>query len=303
MRVWGYNADRLIPNAGNLPYTALDALGLTEPLIRRFDTRAITPRPVVFTISPGRSGSRFLAALLGATANATAFHEPFPRMNGSFLRGLSEARLAATYGRRRIKLVQVLRALRRLPPSSMYAETSHMFVKTFYDVVLDFFPEARIVHLRRRTPEVVRSFAELGYFTSASTHWRKWMHDPYTSEVLVPPVVPEHEADAFDRIIAYLADIEARAALVRRKYPTVPVVEARLEEISDPQGARRLVEELGLRWTDAAAAVCARRRNVRARKKRIIGTQVDLDYCRERLDRYVARARERSQPLPDGLLD
>jgi len=63
------------------------------------------------------------------------------------------------------------------------------------------------------------------------------------------------------------------------------------------------VEELDLKWTDAAAAVCARRRNVRARKKRIIGTQVDLDYCRERLDRYVARARERSQPLPDGLLD
>jgi hypothetical protein len=119
----------------------------------------------------------------------------------------------------------------------------------------------------------------------------------------VAPAVDEREADSFDRIIAYLVDIEARAALLRREYPSIRVVDARLEEITDPAAARRLVEELGLEWTNAVAAACRRRKNRRAHKKRIVGRQVDLAYCRDRLERYLELARQRSLPVPHGFLD
>lgn len=296
-----HEVDRYLVNTGNLPYGLLNAGGVREIVLRRLDRATPEPRRLVFAISPGRSGSAFLARLIDATADASASHEPRPRMNGGFLRGLDEARLAATYRRRRVKIVQLLLALRALPAGHTYAETSHMFVKTFYDVVLDFFPDVRVVHLRRRTAEVIRSFVQLGYFGTASTHWRHWMHDPYDSQSLVPPVVDEAAADSFDRIIAYLIDVEARGARLREQYPDVPVVTARLEEIGDPSGARALVEKLGLEWTDAAAAVCERRENVRAERKRSIGSTVDLDYCRERLDRYLQLARRRSIELPDGI--
>ena len=299
MSVLRLKVDRYLPNTGNLPYSLLNA-GLRETIIRRLDRVTPSTRPLLFAISPGRSGSEFLATLIDATANASAVHEPRPKMNGAFLRGLSEARLKSTYDRRRVKIVQLLRALGSLAPGCMYAETSHMFVKTFYDVVLDFFADVRVVHLRRDTVHVIRSFAELGYFSNASTHWRHWMHDPHASEPLVAPAVEEGEADSFDRIIAYLIDIEARAARLRERYPATPVVAARLEEISEPAGARRLVDQLGLEWTDAAAAVCARRKNRRAGKKRIVGQPVDVAYCRERLDHYLELARRRSLPLPNG---
>lgn len=300
MNALRHKADRYLPNTGNLPYVLLNATGVREIILHRLERAAGGSRRLVFAISPGRSGSAFLARLIDASANASAVHEPRPRMNGGFLHGLSEERLAATYERRRIKIVQLLRALRALPAGHAYAETSHMFVKTFYDVVLDFFPDVRVVHLRRSTPAVIRSFAQLGYIDTVSTHWRHWMHDPYDSQPLVAPAVDETEADAFDRIIAYLIDIEARAGLLRERYPGTAVIPARLETIGEPEGARALLEALDLEWTEAAAAVCARRENVRAAAKRLIGRTVDLDYCRERLDRYLMLARQRSLPIPDG---
>jgi hypothetical protein len=299
--VLGYNVDRIVGNTGNLPYSLLNGLRLREVTIRYLDRMAPPSRPSIFVISPGRSGSRFLAALLDATANAAAVHEPRPRVNGMFLRGLSDARLAATYAQRRVKIVQILRSMRAVPRGWSYVETSHMFVKTFYDVVLDFFPDVKVVHLRRSLPHVIKSFAELGYLSPASTHWRYWMHDPYSSEPLVPPAVEAHEADDFDRIIAYLIDIEARAERLRVRYPATTVVKAQLEEITDPMGARRLVGDLQLEWDDAVAKRCSQRRNTRDRQKRAANRPVDLDYCRDRLQRYVALAKERSLPLPEGL--
>lgn len=296
-----HKADRYLVNTGNLPYGVLNGLGLREATIRRLDRIVASDRRLVFAISPGRSGSAYLARLLDATANASAAHEPRPRMNGGFLRGLDDARLAATYDRRRVKIVQLLRALRSLPADFTYVETSHMFVKTFYDVVLDFFEDVQIVHLRRDTAEVIRSFVELGYLSPASTHWRHWIHDPYEAKPLVAPAVEEADADSVDRIIAYLVDIEARAERLREDYPETPVISVRLESLSDPDHARGLVEQLGLDWTDTAAAACAQRANVRADRKRLINRSVQLDYCRERLDRYLSLARRRSIPLPDSM--
>jgi len=265
--------DRYLPNHGNLPHALLNTLRLREAAIRRRE--GARARPLVFVISPGRSGSQFLASLLDATADGSAVHEPRPRMNGAFLRGLSEQRLAASYARRRIKLVGLLTALEALSEGHTYVETSHMFVKTFYDVVLDYFPNVKVVHLRRAVPAVVRSFAELGYFSDRSTHWRHWMHDAYASEPLLSPAVPRGDADSFDRILAYLADIEARAAMVRQKYPETAFYPIELEKIGEPDGARRLVGQLGLQWTAAAEATCRRRANLRRDRKEAVGRTVD----------------------------
>lgn len=301
MNALRHEVDRYLPNHGNLPHALLNTLGLREAAIRR--RAGARRRSFVFVISPGRSGSQFVARLLDATADAAAVHEPRPRMNGAFLRGLSEERLAATYARRRVKLVQLLTAVAALPQGHTYVETSHMFVKTFYDVVLDYFLEVKLVHLRRSVPRVMRSFAELGYFSDGSTHWRHWMHDPYESEPLLTPAVPRADADAFDRILAYLADIEARAAMVRQKYPETPMFAVDLEEIAAPPGARRLVEQLGLEWTDEVAATCGQNANTRRDRKAAVDRNVDLEYCRKRLARYVETARQRDLPVPDSFLD
>ena len=300
MRLLGVNVDRFIADTGNVPYSLINHLGARETIIRTLQERT-TPAPLIFSISSGRAGSGFLAALLGASADAAASHEPRPRMSGVFVRNLSAASMMETYARRRIKIIQILRQVGSLPSGFTYAETSHMFVKTFYDVVLDHFDDVRIVHLRRDLPQVIKSFAELGYFTDASTHWRHWMHDPFLAQPLLPPAVDEAEADSFDKIIAYLVDIEARAAALRCRYPDVPTETVRIEELEDPDVARRLIDRLGLEWTTESAEVCARRANRRAEMKRVIARDVDVAYCRERLERYVELAGARSIPLPAAI--
>jgi hypothetical protein len=178
----------------------------------------------------------------------------------------------------------------RMGPARMYAETSHMFIKTFYDVVMDYFSRPVVVVLRRNPVKTLKSFVELGYFSNAIRHWKLWMHD-------APGVRPDG-ADEFDRCIAYLVDIEARTEAFIRAYPSVTVHEARLEELADVDGARRLFAALDIEWVRGAEAACTRLVNSRSDEKRLIARATSLRDCEARLEKFLARAKADGRPLP-----
>lgn len=279
---------RFLPNHGNMPYALLPFDTLRLRLARQLAHR-YRERRVIFCINSGRAGSGYLAHLLSTDKRVTAYHEPRPRMTGGFLRLADCSPLQDSYARRMIKVIGICDHMRRLPSDSIYAETNHMFIKVFHDVVLDSFPRATVVILRRDMAATLKSLVNLGYFSNRSWHWRLWMQARTSHTAVVNPPRPFEELDAVDRAIAYLADIEGRTAQFKTDYPDTPIIEARLEEISQPAGAEKLLRSLDLRVNSEALRGTNARINTRADLKHCPEKQITLEQCKERIHAYVSQ--------------
>ena len=148
---------------------------------------------LVFSVNAGRSGSAYLARLLGLCSNTTSTHEEQPNMSGYFMRRAALFGLEATRAERAdAKLPALLARLRELrapPPGAererrggvyTYADTSNMWHRTWADLVAGEGEAARatrerladaarapggvelvVVALRRNLPATMASFQRL----------------------------------------------------------------------------------------------------------------------------------------------
>ncbi len=257
----------------------------------------------IFCINPGRSGSQYLATLLGADPRVAAFHEAPPEMNGDLLRLAEREPYETTYAARRFKADAVRALLARQPGHDVYAETNHMFIKTFFDVAMREFASegVGVVRLRRELAAVVKSFAELGIFTARNTVWPAWMSSPYALTRAIEPAAPEGTLDPLETTVAYLVDIEARAQRFRREYPQADVFETRIEAFADPAEIERLFAWAGLTVNDAARVLCNRPVNERKARKAVIGATVHREECDAAVTRYLRRCADAGIIVPSGL--
>jgi hypothetical protein len=255
---------------------------------------------LVFCANSGRVGSRYLAALVDSSEEAIARHEPEPKMIGEYLTLVNNEDYAFSYALRRTKSEAIRLMLRDAPRSAkVYCETTHMFIKTFYDVVLDEFPRSKVVILRRSLAQTLKSFVELGYFTPANQNWPKWMSSPNAKTAALPATGPDSGLDGVDLAIAYLLDIEARIQRMRQQYPNVATLDMRLEDLTNPTAVDRLFDWLGLTPSKTTADMLSQKINAKDEIKRKLGSAVSLDWCQQRIDAYVAGAR---RAWPRGLL-
>jgi hypothetical protein len=204
-----------------------------------------------------------------------------------------------------IKVIGICNHMRRAPADSVYAETNHMFIKVFHDVVLDSFPRTTVIILRRDMAATLKSLVDLGYFSSSSWHWRLWMQAGTSLTAVVKPPRPFEKLDAVDRAIAYLVDIEGRAARFKIDYTDIPVIEVRLEEISQSAGAVTLLRSLDLSVNTEALSRTTTRMNTRADLKHRREKQITLEQCKERIHTYVSQIgssdRDLIAPLLSGI--
>lgn len=258
----------------------------------------------LFTIASGRSGTRYLTDLLGADSRVDASHEPAPKIHADFLHRTEREGLAATYADRRFKADAVRDRLAAggSAGKTVYAETSHMFVKTFGDVVARELTDVGVIHLRRELALVVKSFVELGIFTDRNPAWPDWMPPADSPGRAVEPAAPLADLPPAERVVAHLVDIEARGERFRREHPEIPVFEARLEAlVQSPGEAERLFAWAGLDFNAEAVSRRVRRTNDRAHRKDLIATPIDRETCAAAVDRYLSRMRARGIPVPAGL--
>lgn len=227
-------------------------------------------RRFFFVASPGRAGSKYLAAVLGAARSMIALHEPPPQMTGAVLRAsLLEGRAAQTFPSRAAdKLAAIHRTLAGTARDVGYAEASHMCVKTFADVVMRrVAPAARnvtIVVLQRDVADIVWSQLQLGWMRDAHAGRDVWYYDAAdvhaASRALgdgLPPALPA-EPSQVDRLFWYNADVAARTRAViaevraeqrAGRLLNVDVVPFRLGSGDDGDAvaeAARFLEKLGL---------------------------------------------------------
>lgn len=250
----------------------------------------LSGRRLIFCINSGRCGSKYLAELLGTAAGVRSFHEAPPAMSGHPLHLVNALPLSASRATRRVKADAIAEMLRAMAPHEIYAETNHMFIKTFFDVVLADFPGSDVVLLRRSLPAVLKSFVEMGYFSPLNPVARDWMSSPNAATAALRPIGPDAALDPCDMAIAYLLDIEARAQRFIRDHPAVRVHETRLEHLLDPEAVAAFFRTLDLEPTERTRPFIGRIVNDRPHRKHRMNNPTTLDECRRRLHAYVARA-------------
>jgi hypothetical protein len=261
----------------------------------------LASRRLIFSINSGRSGSKYLAELLGTAEHVKSFHEAEPKMSGEYMAMINEQPLEATTAKRRTKSEAIAAVLREMGPKDIYVETNHTFIKSFYDVVLEDFRNVQVIILRRDLALVLKSFIELGYFSPLNPRGHQWMSSPNAVTAAVAALAPDDQLDQFDRCIAYLIDIEARAERFKKEYPHVPTHEVDLTQLNDFSFVRQLFRRLELNATRKTKRICGQIVNDKQKRKGRIPNPTTLEECRRRLADYVLRAKERGIQLPSTI--
>ena len=272
-------------------------LGREDPLLSR---------RLIFSINAGRSGSSYLNKLMGTAKNVTSFHEPYPAMAGryvpSFRKPLTSLKQRLIYPAIRVKkyhkVVGVKEILQTMPADHVYAESNHMFILSFYDIVLDHFKNVQVINLRRYLPRVLKSYVELGHYTPGHDLTFFWAVSPNNRTAAVRALAPDKDLDQVDICIAYLIDIEARAQRFLKEYPHIKVVDARLESLNDPEYVHSFFGKLGLEPTEETDAVLGKVVYQRTKEKEDY-PEVTEEYCEERILQYIQRCKEKGIEIPE----
>jgi len=252
----------------------------------------------IFSINSGRAGSGYLAELLGTAEQVTAYHEAEPTMTGAYLDMINKQPYGETFRSRRIKEHAIRKISRTLPPGGIYCETNHMFIKTFFDVIVRGFENVELVVLRRDLSHVLKSFIELGYFSPKNTAWPDWMSSPNAVTASLPCIGADHELDQYDLCIGYLFDMEARTLRFQREYPQVPTHEVRIEDLSSYNKVEALFSALRIVPTAATRELTGQRIKARTKSKKAYDNPADLSYCKDRIARYQKIASGKGIVLP-----
>lgn len=221
-------------------------------------------------------------------------------MSGEFIDMINSSPLEASREKRRVKTDAIARTLRDTRSKVTYVETNHVFIKAFYDVVLEDFHNVDVIILRRDLALVLKSFVELGYFSPRNTNSFSWMSSPNAATAALPAIGPDSTLDQFDLSIAYLLDIEARAERFRRDYPAVNTHEVRLEQLNEIRFVTEFFARLNLKPTWRTRRLCGQAVNDRQHRKEQVANPTTVDECRRRLTEYLAKAEARGITIPSG---
>ena len=113
----------------------------------------------VFTLSSGRSATHFLYKLIRRNArDCVARHETYGFNPSMFGRPIYDC--TAGMRDRTKKLLQRKRRIIERYRAAVYVETSHAFLKSWSDLLVEFFPRSKFVHLIRDPLKVAKSEAD-----------------------------------------------------------------------------------------------------------------------------------------------
>ena len=212
----------------------------------------------VFALTSGRSGTRFLADLLHHNAqNCVCRHEPMfdwsnPTLFGPAIFEYAQRNFAALRQTVAEKQRWILRQR-----AECYVETSHAFLKSWFELCPEFFPDSRFIHLVRNPLRVARSEAErerlihrwrLPCRNYRATDGRLYFRWALTG---LEPIFPAVRLPALSRFQWYLVqwiEIENRAQqfLAQFRLGDACWTLDSPRELNDPERMRALFEFLGI---------------------------------------------------------
>lgn len=211
----------------------------------------------IFTLASGRSGTRFLHELISRNArDCVSKHEPYLTNPSMFGRAVYAH---ATGDERYVRalLEKKRKVIEQFAPKT-YVETSHAFLKSWFDLAPEYFPDTQAVHLVRHPLAVARSFVNReAFIRKLRVPFTTYRGDDglpyfYWSLTGLEPIFQVYAGTRLSRFQWYLLEwieIENRAArFLALSGGADRVVRLRVpEDINDPQQLRGLFERLGLR--------------------------------------------------------
>lgn len=185
-----------------------------------------TGRTLVFTVTPGRSGSTLLTRLLHDVAGVHAEHEPAPRLNY-----VMRSFVAAPSAARGWLLNEKLPAIRAAMRSDLYVETSHLTCKGFIEPLLDLGLDLRFIILTRPATEVAESLHAMGCIPERTEAGRLVCLGPTDPGVL--PVLSWRDLSDYQLCYWYALEIERRQESYARLFHArgIPVATIGLREL------------------------------------------------------------------------
>lgn len=222
--------------------------GYTSPLPAkpRVSSDRTTDRSHVFTLSAGRTGTAWLAQLLGQNLVSGAVHESL--LPGDFGTKMPDIRIMRefnNYGMTRRVRDFWRNKLAALPEK--YAETNHTLGKCGLIEALarsDHAADTTVVVLRRNLVDQCASYIVRGDFSQITTEWQ-WYLSPQYRNVMIDPT-PFLPRGAVGRSLWYCFEMEARYAYYLKQYgDKIRFVETSLESAATPNGAQDLLKNLG----------------------------------------------------------
>ena len=206
----------------------------------------------VFTLTTGRTGTRTLAALLGANLpGARVHHERL----GARVRGVhtpSIPTLLAFNHRGSVEEVQAFWKRKWAAiadqPSHTWVETSHLLLKAGLVPALDHLDaedQIHLVALRRDRRSLLQSFMRLQDFRRRGNRLQ-WYLDELAPRNLVP-LSPDLAGSAMGLALWYILETEARVALARRQVardPRIVVHDLVTHQLGDADAVFPLLQAL-----------------------------------------------------------
>lgn len=266
-------------------------------LTNEFDTNQFwRGRHLIFVASSGRSGSGYLSSVLACADGTVSFHEPEPKMNGAdIVNVLLNGKRTETLKERSYRKISAIREIiLGTQRDVVYAETSHIFIKTFADVVLAEFGDMDEVKITIIVPErpvadVILSQLKLGWFAANHSGRNVWYYaspDLHETERKTNMTVDE---DALSLAIGYNADISLRIRelrdLIRERHSQgrwdgVNMVDVSLYDIAPTKADKihAFLTSLGLSpQLDKILLLKAQDENRRDYKKQVAHVNIDAD--------------------------
>lgn len=246
-----------------------------------------TEKRYIFTITTGRSGSNYLAALFRHVYSCVSRHEPAPVCNGSAMRKFLNGEPAA------IQLLTAEKARRIHDLSSgsdVYFESNHCFIKGFGWFIPDYLPEKEIgvIVLRRSRAEIMHSWERKG--TSPLTQaGRSWLATPDRKSPVVPPKIsiamyqmaravksmlyfagrelgvsnvryPQWVLEVERRCLDwYIDETYAMAELYKQSFPDISFYDVDIADLNTVESVNRMLSFFGCRGKSSLANVVGKR--------------------------------------------
>lgn len=138
-------------------------------------------KTLIFTVTPGRSGTKYLTAMLGSVPGIAAHHEPMPDFVTAMRRAQQDPEIAFAF-LRDVKLPAIAET-----PSPIYAETTHLFCKGFLEPALLIGLRPRLIVLRRPPSEVAWSLLERDTIPTRTPYGCLYLLDPRDPAVMPLP--------------------------------------------------------------------------------------------------------------------
>jgi len=148
---------------------------------------------------------------------------------------------------------------------------------------------------------ILKSFVDLGYFTSKETSWSSWMVSPNAKTSAISCIATDKELDQIDLCIAYIIDIEARAQRLKREYPDINIFDIKLEELNNLDHVSELFKKLNLEITEQTKEIIGNKINQRNELKKKYLVNIDIDYLDFRIENNIKKPKMKNISIPDNL--